>query len=479
MALLALSAPAPARADPRSAVTVGMAREPSGLDPTTSEDAAIGQIAFGNIFEGLVRLEPDFSVSGVLARSWSLSPDRRTLKFYLRLDARFQDGREFSSADVKFSFERAAAAGSRNPDAAFFRALAAVDAPSPDVVALRFKRPRFDALYHLARQTAAIVDERGADAEATTPVGTGPFRLASWNRSASIVLEKWPRYRDSGRIGLERATFRFVADPIAEVAALRSDDIDVFPDFTAYAAIAALRAEPRFQILVGASARKWLLAIDGARPPLGDLRVRQALAYGVDRGAVGAAAADGFAKPLGSHAASLEPGYADLTAEYRHDPGKAAALLRDAGVALPLKLSLGVPAIPGAGEAAAAIAAQLARVGVEAKFETLAPGEARRGFDLELAVYPQPLDLARYAATPNEFGYESSAMRAIAERLEGAPDLNAFKKAMGAAQVQLSEDCVNVFLYEEPFVTIADARLAGLARDAPTAAFDLSAISWR
>src|SRR5580704_8826162 len=126
-ALLSFSA----LAAPKDSVTIGMVLEPPGLDPTTGAAAAIGQITHYNIYEGLAKINADFSVTPLLAESWTLSPDLKTLTFKLRKDVHFQDGAPFTSKDVKFSFERAAAPDSTNKEKAFFASIESIDASDP------------------------------------------------------------------------------------------------------------------------------------------------------------------------------------------------------------------------------------------------------------------------------------------------------------------------------------------------------------
>src|SRR3984957_11097087 len=92
--------PPPAKSD----VVIGMTLEPPGLDPTTGAAAAIGEITHYNIYEGLAKINADFSVTPLLADSWTLSSDQKTLTFKLKSGVKFQDGEPFSSKDVKFSF---------------------------------------------------------------------------------------------------------------------------------------------------------------------------------------------------------------------------------------------------------------------------------------------------------------------------------------------------------------------------------------
>ena len=132
---------------------------------------------------------------------------------------------------MKFSFERAAAQDSTNKEKAFFASIESIDASDPATVSLKFKQPSFDALYHLGMNTAVIVDPKSAAANATNPVGTGPYKFANWTKGSSVTLEKWDGFRDAAKIAIKKATFRFINDPSAQVAALLAGDLDAFPRF--------------------------------------------------------------------------------------------------------------------------------------------------------------------------------------------------------------------------------------------------------
>src|SRR5260370_33542274 len=104
----------------KDGVTIGMVLEPPGLDPTSGAAAAIGEVTHYNIFEGLTKIESDFSVTPLLAEKWTFSPDLKTLTFTPRPNVKFQDGELFSSKDVKFAFERTASRESTNTTKSFF-----------------------------------------------------------------------------------------------------------------------------------------------------------------------------------------------------------------------------------------------------------------------------------------------------------------------------------------------------------------------
>jgi Bacterial extracellular solute-binding proteins, family 5 Middle/TIR domain len=120
-------------------VAIGMVLEPPGLDPTSAPAEAIGEVTHYNIFEGLTKINENFSVTPLLAEKWDLLPDLRTLTFTLKPNVKFQDGEPFSSKDVKYSFERFAAKESTNKDKSFFASIESIDTPDPTTVVLKFK----------------------------------------------------------------------------------------------------------------------------------------------------------------------------------------------------------------------------------------------------------------------------------------------------------------------------------------------------
>jgi peptide/nickel transport system substrate-binding protein len=469
----------------KDTVTIGMVLEPPGLDPTSAPAAAIGSVTHYNIFEGLTKINEDFSVTPLLAESWTFSPDLKTLTFKLKPNIKFQDDEPFSSKDVKFSFERFAAKESTNKDKGFFASIESIDAPDPLTVVVKFKNPSFEALFHLGMDTAVILDEKSAGSEATNPIGTGPYKLSSWTKGSSITLDKWDGFRDAAKIPITHATFRFISDPSAEVAALLAGDVDDFPEFQNDEALGQFKSDPRFQVLIGGTEGKTILAMNNKRKPLDDLKVRQAIAYAIDRKAIIDGAMAGLGTPIGSHLTPNDPGYVDLTGMYPHDPEKAKALLKEAGVTTPLDLNLILPPPQYARQGGQIIAAQLAEVGINAKIQDVEWAQWLSGvykdknYDLTIVSHVEPLDIGIYANPNYYFQYDSPAFQAIYAKVTSAPNLEAYKTALGEAQKQLAADCVNAFLFQLPNVVVADAKLKGLWKNAPIFVNDLSAMSWQ
>ena len=210
-----------ALAQDRDTVVVGMVLEPPHLDPTAGAAAAIDEVTYANIFEGLTRIDETGSVRPGLAERWEIADDGLTYTFHLRDNALFHDGTTFDSADVVFSLDRARGDASTNAQKGYFEPIEAVDAPTPTTVVVRLSQPSGLFLFHLGQGDAVIVAPESAATNRTQPIGTGPFRFVDWLPGDRITLERFPDYWGGpDAVSLAGATFRFLADPSAQVAAM-------------------------------------------------------------------------------------------------------------------------------------------------------------------------------------------------------------------------------------------------------------------
>lgn len=297
---LPLLMPWPALAQSRKdSITLAMTLEPPGLDPTAGAASSIGEIVLYNLFETLTKINPDGSVSPLLAESWEVSPDLKTYTFRLRKGVSFQNGEPCNAHSVKYSFDRAGDDKSTNKDKRTFASLSTRVVDDHTVVVIN-KDIDPDFLFVLGQATSIIVEPKSAATNATRPVGTGPYQLGNWSKGASVTLTAWPQHRMASGLRIRRASFRFISDPAAQVAALLAGDVDAFPRVTPRS-VAQFKANGRFQVVVSGSRAKTILAMNNARKPLGDARVRRAIAAAIDRKAVIDGAGDGYGLPIGSY----------------------------------------------------------------------------------------------------------------------------------------------------------------------------------
>ena len=482
LALTPLALPAWAQGS-KSAMTLGIVLEPTGLDPTANASSSIGEITLYNLYETLTKINQDGSVSPLLADSWEVSPDLKTYTFKLRRGVQFHNGEPFNAHTVKFAFDRAAAEKSTNKDKRTFAALSTQVVDEYTVVLLN-KEVDPDFLFLMGQATAIITEPKSADTNATKPVGTGPYVLAGWNKGASITLSQYPAHRQAAAIKLKRATFKFISDPAAQTAALLSGDLDVFVRVPAYRSLAQFKANPRFQVIVSGSRAKTILAMNNARKPLDDVRVRRAISAAVDRKAVIEGAVDGFGVPIGSHYVPGAPGYVDTTGVNPFNIDKAKALLKEAGVTTPLELTLTLPPPPYARQGGEVIAAQLAKIGINAKIQNVEWAQwlsgtfGNKNYDLTIVSHVEPFDLGNYAKADYYWGYQSAKFNELYTRIKTAPRPADRAKLLADAQRLLADDAANVFLFQPQWITIAHKNVRGLWRDMPVFVNDLSALSW-
>jgi peptide/nickel transport system substrate-binding protein len=469
----------------KNAVVLGMVLEPPGLDPTAGAAAAIGEIVHYNVLEGLTKINVDGSVTPLLAERWEFSPDGKAITLQLRKGVKFSDGSAFDAEAVKFSFDRARDPKSTNKaKKALFENITSVAVHDAHSLTLVLDKPDASLPFRLGENTAVILHPASAANAASKPIGTGPFVVEAWNKGSSVVLTKSPAFRDAARVRLQRVTFRFINDPAAQVAALLAGDIDGMPRFGALQALKQFQADKRFVVEAGSTAGKGIMSINNKKPPFNDVRVRRALAHAVDRQAFIDGAQEGLGKPIGSHFAPTDAGYLDLTKLYPHDPEKAKALLKEAGITTPLAVTLTLPPPQYARKGGEIIAAQLAKVGITAKIENVEwaqwlSGPFKGNFDLTIINHVEPLDYATAYADPNYyFGYDSAKFRDFVSQLASTNDAREKTRLWQAIQRQLAEDAVNVFIWNPAQVAVFRRGLKGLWNSSPIFANDMGAVSW-
>jgi len=467
----------------KTSLVLGMTLEPPGLDPTANAAAAVGEVVLYNIMETLVKIHEDGSFSPLLAERWDVSPDATRYTFYLRKGLTFHNGKPLTAHAVKFSFDRAGSEKSTSKDRRTFASLSS-EVLDDHTIVLHNRENYPGLLFILAQPTAIIVEPGSADSNATQPVGTGPFKLDRWVKGSSLVVSRWPDYKGVQKPVLEQVTFRFISDAAAMAAALMAGDVDAFPR-TATRIVPQFQGNPQYQVILAGTRAKTIMPINNKRAPLNDIRVRRALLAAIDRDVVVQGAADGFGVPIGSHYVPGAPGYVDTTNVNPYDPEKARALLKEAGIALPLTLRMPLPPPPYARQGGEVIAAQLAAIGVQVQIQNVEWAQwlanvygGAKDYDLTLVSHVEPYDMVNYTNTNYYFGYDSPAFRDLFTRILQEGDEAKRNALLGEAQKILAEEAVAGYLYQPASPTIARKGVQGLWKDMPLACNDLTGLSW-
>ncbi|MEP6790023.1 MAG: ABC transporter substrate-binding protein [Ramlibacter sp.] len=467
----------------KDSIVIGMALEPTGLDPTAGAASAIAEVVQYNILETLTKINADGTITPLLAESWEVSPDLKTYTFRLRKGVKFQNGEPFNADTVKFSFMRAGGDKSTNKDKRTFANLG-VQVIDPYTVVLLNKEIDPDLPFLLGQATAVIVEPKSADTNATKPVGTGPYQLDSWSKGSTVVLSKWPGFRNPSLARINKVTFRFISEPAAQAAALLAGDVDAFPR-AATRIVPQFKGNGQFQVILGGTRAKTILAINNKRKPLDDVRVRRAILAAVDRKAFIEAAADGMGTPIGSHYVPGAPGYVDTTGINPFDVEKAKKLLAEAGVKTPLELTMTLPPPPYSRQGGEVIVAALAKIGIVVKTQNVEWAQwlantygGGHNYDLTIISHVEPFDLGNYSKPGYYWGYEGKAFATVYDKLKATGNPAERNKLLGEAQKILATDAANGFLYQPQFPTIAKKKLKGLWPQMPILCNDLSALSW-
>ena len=480
-AVAALSAISPALAE-RTDLTLGIALEPPHLDPTAGAAAAIDEVVYANVFEGLTRIDENGAVQPALAESWEISDDGLTYTFKLREGVSFHDGTAFDAEDVAFSLDRARADDSTNAQKGLFEAIDKVEATDPSTVTITLSRPEGSLLYNLGWGDAVIVAAETAEGNKENPVGTGPFRFGEWTRGTEIKLVRQDSYWGDAP-ALESASFRIVPDPAAASAALQAGDVQAFPNFPAPELVPVFEADPRFTVVVGTTEGETILSMNNGKPPLDNVMVRKAIAAAIDRQAIIDGAMFGLGTPIGSHFAPHNGAYVDLTEKSAFDPDAARKMLEEAGVT-DLSLTLKLPPPTYARRGGEIIASQLRDVGIDVQIEPvewkswLDQVFTNKDYDLTIVSHTEPNDIGIYARDDYYFDYQNDAFDKVMETLSATADEAERSRLLGEAQAILADDAVNGFLFQLAKAGVWDAGLEGLWSNAPIQANDLTKVRW-
>jgi peptide/nickel transport system substrate-binding protein len=475
--LAALAAPW-AQAQSKDTLTIGLTLEPPHLDPTAGAAAAIDEIVYANLFEGLTRIDENGAVQPQLAESWAVSGDGLIYTFTLKDGVEFHDGTGFDADDVVFSLDRARADDSVNAQKQLFVAIDTVEAVDARTVKITLSRPEGALLFNLGWGDAVMVAPESAANNKGAPIGTGPYKFDRWVRGSQVRLVA----ADDAR-AIRKVTFRFVPDPSAQVAALKAGDIDAVANLQAPEAVISLQADPNFEVAIGSTEGETILAMNNTRPPMNDIRVRQAIAHAIDRQAIVDGAMFGFGTPIGTHFAPHHPAYVDLLATYPHDPARARALLADAGQS-DLKLTLKLPPPTYARRGGEIVAAQLKEAGITVEIIPVEWAQwleqVFRGTDYDLTIvsHTEPVDIGIYARDTYYFNYESPPLKALMARLNDTSDQAARNRILGQAQRTITSDAVNAYMFQLAKLGVWRKGLKGMWRNAPVQATDVTGVRW-
>lgn len=336
-----------------------------------------------SIYEGLVSFDADMKIQPRLAESWTTSPDGLTWTFKLRSGIKYHDGTDFNAEAARQVLERLVDP-KRNPaNRTMWDPISEVKAVDATTLQIVTKVPHGVMLNALAHGTGGMFSPaalaKHGDKYGLNPVGTGPYKLESFEPNQQVTLVKNEQYWGT-KPAFEKLVFKAVPDAAARISMLETGQADVISAVPAQD-VARLKGNNQITVVSKPGLRTTVIGLYLNKAPWNDVKVRQALNYAINREAIIKSQFLGMAEPLTGPLAPNTVGYVKA-GEYTYDPTKAKQLLADAGWkdlqngvlvkdGQPLKLVLNTAEgqYPKDLQVVEAVAAQLKQIGVDVQIQ--------------------------------------------------------------------------------------------------------------
>jgi peptide/nickel transport system substrate-binding protein len=325
--LLALSLSCASKPDPNTLVMI-IESSPTNLDPRVGLDAQSERID-DLIFDDLLTRDAHLNVAPGLAERWEI-PDPLTYIFHLHHGVKFHDGRLLTARDVKWTFDSLLQGKIRSTKSAAYRPVDRIDASDDYTVVFHLKEPFATLLWNVSDGAMGIVPYGSGDEISRKPIGSGPFRFVSAEPDKEVVLGLNDEYWGE-KAHLQNVRFIVVPDTTTRALELRKGSADIAINALTSDMVLTLERDPNLAVLHAPGTVLAYLAFNLRDPILKDERVRQALAYAIDRRPFLEYLQRGFARPANSVLPPESWAYNDDVPAYNHDPVRARQLLEQAG----------------------------------------------------------------------------------------------------------------------------------------------------
>src|SRR5215470_8304257 len=340
------------------------------FDPRVSSDTAVERMR-QLMFNGLTRKDDKFNAVPDLAEKFEPSPDYKTFTFHLRPNVKFHNRQALSAADVKYTFDTMLAPGfqsAKRADLERDHVSVETDPANPLKVTLHCENPCPGLANTIV--PIGIIPEGTSTQQAKRPVGTGPFKFDSYTEDQEVVLTSFDEYFE-GPSSIKRLAVRIIPDNSTRESELRKGSVDlaINADFDPVT-VESLQKAPGIKTEVTKGTNITHLGVNLQDPILKDRRIRQALAYAIDREAIIRDVLRRQASPARSVLPPSQWAFEPNVTDYKYDPDRAKRLLAEAGKSS-LKLSLKTSPVSVSRKIGEAIQEQLRRVGIDLELQSL------------------------------------------------------------------------------------------------------------
>ena len=327
MSLVALTLSCASKPDPDTLVMI-IESSPTNLDPRVGLDAQSERID-DLLFDDLLTRDAHLSVAPGLAERWDI-PDPQTYIFHLHHGVKFHDGRPLTSRDVKWTFDSLLQGKIRSTKSAVYRLLDHIDAPDDYTVVFHLKEPFATLLWNLSDGAIGIVPYGSGDEISRKPVGSGPFRFVRAEQDHEVVIARNNDYWGE-KAKLRSVRFMVVPDTTTRALELRKGSADIAINAFPADLVLTLEHDPNLAVLRAPGTVLAYMAFNLRDPILKDARVRQALAYAIDRRPLLEYLQRRFARPANSVLPPESWAHNGDVPAYSPDPAHAGQLLEQAG----------------------------------------------------------------------------------------------------------------------------------------------------
>jgi peptide/nickel transport system substrate-binding protein len=349
-------------------LVIGLQADLGQLDPHKSA-ATITYVALSPIFQSLVDLGPNLEIRPLLATSWTVSSDGLTWTFNLRRGVLFHNGRELTSADVKFNVERIIDPKTGARGRGQLSVIESVATPEKYVVQFRL-RSKFGVFpTTLVTTFQAIAAPESFDPATNmikSPIGTGPFQFVEWRTNDRLVMRRFDKYWEQGKPYLDEVVLKPIPDDTVRLTALQTGDITMALDMPV-ARLRDLFASPSKDYvirLVKGGTGYGVIVLMTTRKPLDNKKVRQAMAYAVNKRELIEAQFRGWGREVNQKFPKGHPWHVDVR-DRPMDLDRARQLLIEAGLPNGFRTTMTVPNAYSRDIVGQVFQAQMRRIGIE------------------------------------------------------------------------------------------------------------------
>jgi peptide/nickel transport system substrate-binding protein len=477
------------------ALVTGTIGEPSILIPMLAGDSASHDVS-GLIFNGLVKYDTDLSVIGDLAESWDISSDGLVITFYLRKGIKWADGVEFTADDVMFGYRTIIDEKTPTAYSEDFRQVKKAEVPDRYTFRVTYEKPFAPALTswgnlvvlpkHLLEGKDITKGDFGRN-----PVGLGPYKLNKWTTGQEVMLDSYKDYFE-GRPYIDRYIYKIIPDSATMFLVLQTGEIDMM-GLTPVQYAKQTNTEffkKHFQKFRYPAFTYTYMAFNLKHPFFKDKRVRQAIAYGIDKDEIVDVVLFGLGSPAtGPYVPNTWP-YNPAVKKYEYNPEKAKQLLKEAGWKdtdgdgildkdeHPFKFTILTNMANNPRKNTAAIIQwRLAKIGIKVEIRELEWSTFinqfidKRSFQAAILGWSIGLDADQYdiwhssKTKEKEFNFVSYNNPEVDELLEKGRrtyDIEKRKKAYFRLQEILADELPYIFLYVPDATPIVHARFKGI-----------------